>query len=340
MFENHAIYPGSELSLIKTFMRQEGFEEVHWLLGTGLKESAMDQKDTLVSLHQFDIIYRNIYRLLQAADVGFRFGQCLNLSRWGVLSLALMSASSLGRALEIANSHRVLVRSRFNLSHCVEGEYVKIVVSQVSTLPFPVNITFGFEMLIASLQRQISDLIHRGFAFSKITLKYAKPIHYRTYSEHCACPIEFDAQENTLWVPIKTLMEPLMLSNQMVEKQAIAICEEEMARVEQVQKGDIAWLVKTEFTQCDVSKTNLEALSARLGMNARTLRRKLQLADTSYRELYQQYQFQVVVQSLADHQLDLATIAKQSGFSDAAGLRQAFVRWTGMSPSQYRRSLM
>jgi len=245
----------------------------------------------------------------------------------------------LGRALEIANDHRVLVRSRFNLSHRIEGDLVKILVRHATTLPFPVNAKFAYEMLIASLQRQISDLLHQEFTFCHIELEYAKPMNHKDYRDYCACDVVFDAQESALWIPVEVLIRPLMLSNQVVEQQAIAICEEEMKRLAQVQMGDIAWLVKAELARSNGNNVSLEALSARLGMNSRTLRRKLHLACTSYRELHQQYQLQAVARALADSQLSLASIAKQCGFPDSAGLRQAFARWTGMSPSQYRQQL-
>jgi len=336
IFENQAIFPGAELFLIKQFMQVEGFKPAQWLLGTALPESALQHPDTRVSLHQFDMIYRNVFRLVQTSDIGLRLGQTLNLSRWGMLTLALTSARTLGAALQIANEHRALVRSRFNLETEAQGEQVKIVVKQQSSMAFPVSEAFGFEMLIASLQRQISDLLGKSFAFSKIQLHYPEPLHHRLYKEHCACPIEFGAPASALWLPTKTLKRLLPLANQIAEKQAIAICELEMKRVNQIQEGDICWVVKNELTHHETRLPNLDTLAVNLSINSRTLRRRLKLAGTSYRELSQQYQLQLALKELAHPNVKLNDIAEKCGFSDVGSFRQAFMRWTKMTPNQYR----
>src|SRR5690606_10351454 len=115
-FENHAIYSAAELFLLKQFMRQEGFLPNQWLLGTGLTEAQINRPETLVSLRQFDIIHRNIFRLVARPDVGLALGGALNLSRWGVLTTALICARTLGHALQNAHQFRTLVRSRFTLT--------------------------------------------------------------------------------------------------------------------------------------------------------------------------------------------------------------------------------
>ena len=336
IFENQAIYPGAELFLIKTFMQAEGFLPQQWLLGTGLPESALKHPDTLVSLHQFDIIYRNVFRLAQSPDIGLRFGKALNLSRWGILTLALTSARSLGSALQTANQHRSLIRSRFNLEPEVLGDLVKINVTQHTSMPFPVSTEFGYEMLIGSLHKQISDLLIKPFSFHHIQLHYPAPPYSRHYQRHCGCTVEFNSQTSALWIPANTLSQPLPLSNQIAEKQAIAICELEMRRVDQIQEGDISWLVKSELTKDNVLPPNLNTLAERLTMSPRTLRRRLHTAGTGYREIYQQHQLQLALQGLTNEQIKLDVIAKQCGFKDTASFRQAFKRWTQMNPSEYR----
>jgi len=118
-FEDQAIYPAAELFLIRQFMRKEGFKPKQWLLGTGLSEEQIRLPETQVSLRQFDIIYHNIYRITQRPDIGLALGHALNISRWGILSTALICARTLGSALEIGNRFRSLVRSRFVTAHSV-----------------------------------------------------------------------------------------------------------------------------------------------------------------------------------------------------------------------------
>mgnify|MGYP002148746506 FL=1 len=336
MLEHQAIYPSAELFLIKQFMQTEGFQAQQWLLGTGLSVDALKRSDTLVSLHQFDIIYRNVFRLVQSPDIGLRFGKALNLSRWGMLTMALTAARSLGSALQTANQHRSLIRSRFNLEPERHGDMVRISITQKSAMPFPVNEVFAFEMLITSLTRQINDLLVKPFYFNKIQLHYPPPKHFRHYTQHCGCPIEFNTPTSALWLPESTLASLLPLANQMTERQALDNCDMEMQRVDKIQKGDIRWMVSAELGKGHKLPLDLDSLASHLSMNARTLRRRLQSAGTNYRELYQQHQLQLALQALANTHKGLEEIAKTCGFKDSASFRNAFIRWTNITPSKYR----
>lgn len=71
-------------------------------------------------------------------------------------------------------------------------------------------------------------------------------------------------------------------------------------------------------------------------MSPRTLRRRLQAAGTSFRQLLQEYQLQIAMRELESGQRPLPLVAQRCGFADAAGFREAFKRWTGMTPREYR----
>ena len=336
LFETQAIFPGAELHLIKKFMQEENLKPSQWLLGTGLSDEVFKSPQTLVSLQQFDIIYRNVFRLVRSPDKGLRLGKALNLSRWGMLSLALLCSKSLGAALATANHYRTLVRSRFDLAAEIHGEQCFVRVSPRGAMAFPVSREFGFEILLASLRSQICHLLGEPFAFAKVQLPYSPPAYFRAYHAYCGGEVLFDCAEAGYWIPKELLERKLPLANPIAEKQTIAICETELGRVNQVQAGDIRWMVKNELTGSNQGLPGLEDVARRLTMTPRTLRRKLQQADTSFRELYQQCQMQRALQQLSQDTIPLAAIALHCGFRDLASFREAFKRWSQLTPREYR----
>jgi AraC-like DNA-binding protein len=73
-----------------------------------------------------------------------------------------------------------------------------------------------------------------------------------------------------------------------------------------------------------------------LGMSDRSLRRRLAIEGTSYRQLVQE-----TLEMSAGHMLraphrSIQETAVALGFADAAAFHRAFKRWTGMTPKQYR----
>jgi AraC-like DNA-binding protein len=75
----------------------------------------------------------------------------------------------------------------------------------------------------------------------------------------------------------------------------------------------------------------------RLGMSTATLRRRLDEAGSSFRELSSEARRRAAASLLAtEHSLE--DVAAQLGFSDARSLRRACRAWFGMAPAEYRRA--
>jgi AraC-like DNA-binding protein len=81
----------------------------------------------------------------------------------------------------------------------------------------------------------------------------------------------------------------------------------------------------------------LSQIASRLFLSTRTLRRRLEDAQTSYQEIVGEIRRDLAVRYLTQTSLSTEAIAEILGYSDTANFRQAFKRWTGESPQQYRR---
>ena len=81
----------------------------------------------------------------------------------------------------------------------------------------------------------------------------------------------------------------------------------------------------------------LSQVAGRLFLSTRTLRRRLEDAQTSYQEIVGETRRDLAVGYLTHTPLSTGAIAEILGYSDTANFRQAFKRWTGASPQRYRR---
>ena len=83
--------------------------------------------------------------------------------------------------------------------------------------------------------------------------------------------------------------------------------------------------------------TSLEQVAGRLHRSARTLRRHLQELNTSFQQLLDEVRFDRARHLLTQTELPIYLIAEQLGYSETASFRHAFQRWSGQTPSLYRR---
>ncbi len=336
-FQHRALFPAAELFLIKAFMQKADIPANKWLLGTGIQADDLKQASMKASSAQFDMVYRNIYRLLPAADTGLQLGKALNLSRWGMFSMALLSAKNLGTALETANRFRALLRSRFNLLPQFIGDELCIVIESRTPTDFPVNAAFAYEMFLGTLLAQVRNLLARPISFSRVELAYACSSKPDVYRRHLDCPVTFDNKQSAIYLPRNLLQERLPLANPVTEAQALAICEEEISTLEKLARNDIHEQVRQALMSYDDRLISLSEVAGELALSPRTLRRRLQQEELSFRGILQQVMTERAMHDLADPENTMDDIAHRCGFQALPAFRTAFRRWTGMTPSDYRK---
>ncbi len=74
-----------------------------------------------------------------------------------------------------------------------------------------------------------------------------------------------------------------------------------------------------------------------IGMSVRTLQRRLAESGLSYSRLIEEERFRTAVRLLADPSIKVTRVAIELGYTDLANFTHAFRRWTGVSPSEFRR---
>lgn len=77
--------------------------------------------------------------------------------------------------------------------------------------------------------------------------------------------------------------------------------------------------------------------STRLGIETRTLQRRLKKRGSSFAAIQAQARFHAAKNMLADHDLDIDTIALKLGFADRTSFSKSFSKWSGLPPATYRR---
>lgn len=79
-------------------------------------------------------------------------------------------------------------------------------------------------------------------------------------------------------------------------------------------------------------------VAAMLCMSTRTLRRYLSGEGTSFREISDVLRCEMAVHDLCELGRSIDEVADSLGFSDASSFHQAFRRWTGVTPAQYKKT--
>ncbi|WP_390594814.1 helix-turn-helix domain-containing protein [Simiduia litorea] len=85
------------------------------------------------------------------------------------------------------------------------------------------------------------------------------------------------------------------------------------------------------------SSMSIDEVASELSISKRTLQRRLQQADINFAMLRDQVRFHYSIGYLVDQNLSIDQISTALDFSDRTSFTNAFKRWTGLSPSTFRK---
>lgn len=87
------------------------------------------------------------------------------------------------------------------------------------------------------------------------------------------------------------------------------------------------------------SYPTLAEVSSRLCLSTRTLKRRLREWRTSFRKLVANKRMTHAADLLARSTLTLGLVAESAGYSSKANFARAFKRWSGLTPTAFRRRM-
>jgi AraC-like DNA-binding protein len=87
-----------------------------------------------------------------------------------------------------------------------------------------------------------------------------------------------------------------------------------------------------------MGRPTLACVAEEMDTSIRTLQRQLAASGLSYSEVLNEVLYHSACQLLNDPAIKICDIAKALGYGDAASFTRTFIRWHGITPSDYRRN--
>jgi AraC-like DNA-binding protein len=145
----------------------------------------------------------------------------------------------------------------------------------------------------------------------------------------------FNQSVNRLVFKREYLDLPLVMANPVASQIALAQCEQELQRFG-LEQPFITRVKALMFEEAQGFST-LEYVASRLSMSERTLKRHLAKHNITYSDLVDESRKQKAMDLLSDKKQSLDDISEYLGYSDMANFTRAFKRWTGQTPSAFRK---
>jgi AraC-like DNA-binding protein len=329
------IFPAHKIAALVGALQEGGVPAAQALAGSGISESRLHDGGTRVSYRQLLEVFRNAYRLSPDPALALHAGQRMRVTAYGMYGYAVLSSPSHAAAIELAVKYHRVMGPVADLSFSQANgtaawEYQPLLAHD----PGDGFYRFLLEFQFSSHGTLYKDLYGPSFEFAGVRAAYAAPAHARVYKKFFKCPVAFGQASNELLFDAAWLDDPTVYSDPITHAMVSALCEQSLAELNRAQ--GMAAAIHRLLLEHPGTFPDIDAAAARLSMNARTLRRRLEAERTSYREILAGVRRGLAIEYLRRTDLTTEEIGARLGYSDAANFRHAFTRWTGKLPSEFR----
>jgi AraC-like DNA-binding protein len=312
-------------------LRHSGQDAPAFLSALGFGEQQLEQSLFFVPLP----------RVMNAARIGrswrpataMRLGQTLAAPALGLVGSLLVHCATLRIALEQLQTCLPLLMSGGTLSVHEDGELARVALN----LPWMEDreLSFVADLAAAALLRSVRAL-EPCDSDSAVLLPYAEPMN----AEHRAvldCPVHFSATRTEVVFAAEIL--DLRLPHADPDAfQALEACARGLlcshALGERLQQK----IERLLMADPSLYGAGEGALADRLGLTPRTLRRRLSEEGSTSSQIIDSARRARACRLLAETTVSIKDITRELRYSETSAFHRCFKRWTGMTPSQYRRS--
>ncbi|MER2267949.1 AraC family transcriptional regulator [Methylobacterium oxalidis] len=269
----------------------------------------------------------------QCPHLGLLVGQRTTLASLGLLGLLLRNCASVGDALRALEAH-ACVRDR----GAVVGLGIyddTAVLSYAPHEPEAEGAALHLERALATVTTLLRGLCGAEWAPLEVLLPRSAPRDTAPYTAFFRAPVRFDQEAAALVFAAEHLEHPIAGADPATRQRT----EDHIRRLEADQLCTLTDKLR-EYLQTAVTRQRCKAerVARQKLVNRRTMSRRLRAEGTSFRQLANEAQFRVAKHLLADTSMSLAQISDCLDFSEPAAFTHAFRRWSGMTPSAWRRA--
>ncbi|MFI2476933.1 AraC family transcriptional regulator [Nocardia xishanensis] len=285
-----------------------------------------------VGFEQLRTVWARILARSSDPHFGLHMGEHVQPTALNVLGHALLTASTLGEAADLAMRYTPLVSQAGAFTLQLDGRQAILYYR-----PRPVTTPMDAQQIEAVLATVVTAcrwLAGRSWTPVRVSFTHSRRHDADEYTRVLGCPVTFDAKHYAVTVQSAHLNRPLPHADRDLAALHRGHADRMMAElmpVLSVREQVAAYLAHTT-----PALARPDDVARRLHMSTRSLRRALHDDGTTWRQLVDHAGHQRALTLLRADNRPLDQIAHEIGLSDAASLVRAFKRWQGTTPGAYR----
>ena len=293
---------------------------------------ALRYPDNRISYAAMITMLEDSARALDCPDFGLRLSGFQDIDILGPAAMIAHYSDTVGASLEAI--------ATFMHVH-TDGAAVQLLQSDENIA------SLTFEVLAPGLhaQPQINELslgigqsllemfFGQGFRSQYVQFTHRRPPDTRSLTRRFGPHLSFGHAVNALTFPRTRLATPIATANPEFRDIAVNYIRDHLGGTEGNRVRRVVLLVHQLLP---TGRCSLQAVSDILVMHPRTLQRELRSTGVDFRRIVDRARRELVTDYLVNSDASLTRVAAMLGYGDQAAFNNAFKRWYGVPPGQWR----
>lgn len=263
-----------------------------------------------------------------------RVGQQMKIEDYGVLGLSWKTCSWAGEIFDRSERYFKLLSNTYVFKVDKEENLSNIYLYRE---PHRRGMELSNEATLSATVVVLKAITETDISPTQVTFKHNPPTDLNSHKEAFKCPVLFNQPYYSITYKTSDLELRTAKADESINRFLVE-------RVEEETKGLVVAANKVAVDVEELIKDalpsgipSIQQVGEYMGMSNRTLTRRLSEAGLTFRDLIRKTQEGVSKNLLKNTQRSIAEIAFETGFSEQSAFNRAFKRWTGISPSEFRK---
>lgn len=313
--------------------RRLGIDPATLLERAGLSAASLDDPDGRIPAAAADAVWQAAFSAAGDPALALHAAEQTPFGAFRVLDYLAASGATLGDGIARVAAYFPLVDPRGALA--VEdrgGDRVTVTFTSTvgSRLPPPAQ-----EYTLAILAGRVRHLLSPDWRPAEVHLAFPRPADVREHGRVLGAAPRFDAEVASLALSRMDWERPTSSS----DPSLFAALDEHARRLlERAEAAPLPDRVRAAIAaDLPGREPSLAAVARRVALSPRSVQRRLADAGTSFAQAVDAVREERAQAFLRSGDVSLAEVSWLLGFSEQSAFTRAFRRWTGLSPTEWRR---
>ena len=322
----------STLLALPAVLEQLGYDPAILLAKSGVELSLFDNPENIISYAKRSQLIQHCVSKTHCLHLGHLIGRYTDVSSFGLVGLLMQQSTDVATALRslVLHAHLHVLGAVIYLEVKYDMAFLGYSIIQPG-VEAPEQIEDGAVTIAFNILRQLC-----GPKWQPLNVFFAhpKPKDISPFRQFFKAPLTFDADRNGLLFSASWLHQPVMNA----DSKQLGLLQKQIDLLENQYGDNFAEQVRCVLLPALLTQqATADQIAALFSIHQRTMHRRLNACGTNFQALADQCRFEITRQLLENSSMILSQIAEILDYADASAFTRAFRRWSGTTPSLWRK---